>query len=140
MKLHNTIPVVFTACPMLTRIRNSRLLFGVIFFVALLSLVMRKVAVTGMTELLRLSLPRRGRNGRFNIRLPSRVSAHLRSLALAPSVLTNNGHLTSVGVPGKALIVLVGHNGRFLVPGKRVRLRPNSGLLIVLRGGGPTRA
>lgn len=54
---------------------------------------------------------------------------------LARRVLTGKGELVSVGLPGNVLIVLVGEKGRFVVPGNSLRLRTNSGLLVVSRDG-----
>lgn len=136
MKLHNTMPVVFTACPMITNIRNSGVVFGVMFFVAVISLIIRKAAVSFITHVLGLSGPLRGAKGSFKIRLPRRVSSSLDSVAVAARVLRRTSALGSVGLPGKALIVVIGHKSRFLVPGKALGLRMKSGLLLVSRGSG----
>lgn len=136
MKLQKTMPVVFTACPMITGIRKSGVVFGVIFFVAVISLVMRKADISFITHLLRLSAPLRGAKGSFNMRLPRRVSASLSSVAVAVRVLGRTSALGSVGLPGNALMVVIGHNSRFLVPGNALGLRMKSGLLLVSRGGG----
>lgn len=89
-----------------------------------------------MTQLLNLSAPLRGAKGSFKIRLPRRVSSGLRSVAVARRVLRRTSALGSVGLPGNALIVVMGHNSRCLVPGKALGLRTNSGLLLVSRGDG----
>ena len=55
--LRGAVPIIFATYPWISEVPNAKMIFNIVFFITILSLVVQGTTVSGMAHLLKLSLP-----------------------------------------------------------------------------------
>ena len=111
-------------------VEDSSLLFNIVFFVTLLSLVVQGTTVSLMAEWLGLAYPERERI--FNDEVMNRMLDDATTeLTVTEAMLESGHHLRDIVLPAATLVVMVARDGTFFVPKGNSVLRVGDKLLVV---------
>ena len=128
--LRGAVPIIFATYPVVAGVEDSSLLFNIVFFVTLLSLVVQGTTVSLMAEWLGLAYPERERI--FNDEVMNRMLDDATTeLTVTEAMLESGHHLRDIVLPAATLVVMVARDGTFFVPKGNSVLRVGDKLLVV---------
>ena len=128
--LRGAVPIIFATYPVVAGVEDSSLLFNIVFFVTLLSLVVQGTTVSLMAEWLGLAYPERERI--FNDEVMNRMLDDATTeLTVTEAMLEPGHHLRDIVLPAATLVVMVARDWTCFVTKGNSVLRVGDKLLVV---------
>ncbi len=128
--LRGAVPIIFaTYALMSSDVEHARLMFNMVFFITIISLLVQGTTVNKMAEWLGLKDTLKERH--FNVNLPEGVTAVMNEMEVTAKLLENGNQLKDIVLPPDTLVVMVKRDGQFLVPKGQSRLYLGDTLLMV---------
>ena len=128
--LRGAVPIIFATYPLIAGIENAGLIFNVVFFITILSLLIQGTSVTHVAKWLHLT-DEPDRKDDFGIELPEEIKSAMSEIDITPEVLTHGNKLMQLQLPDHTLAVMVKRNGKFFIPKGNTELRENDKLLMI---------
>ena len=135
--LRGAVPIIFATYPVLAHVEGSHLLFNIVFFITLLSLIVQGMTIAKVARLLHLDLPQEKEGNEFGVELPEEIDTRLQDLTLTPDMLAGGNRLADMNIPKGTLVMLIKRGNEFLIPNGQMELHPGDKLLVMLENKKP---
>lgn len=130
--LRGAVPIVFATYPLLAGIEKANMIFNIVFFVSLSSVLVQGTTLSLVAKWLHVALP-------FKVKPKSPVDAFLADGAksfIREIIIPENNHsvgkrIVQLKFPRKAIIAMISRDDKFLTPNGATEIEPND-MLIVL--------
>ncbi len=130
--LRGAVPIVFATYPLLAGIEKAHMIFNIVFFVSVTSVVIQGTTVPWAAKLLRLSLPVKvKRQTRADLELADTIKSKLLEIELTRDSGAAGKQIVDLGFPKTALISIIKRNGKFVTPSGSTVLNEGDILLII---------
>ena len=127
--LRGAVPIIFATYPMIAGIENASLMFNIVFFITIVSLLIQGTTVSPMARWLRLSTEEK--TEAFGIDLPDKIKSSLSEIDVKPILLANGNRLRDLILPDNTLIVMVKRGDHYFVPKGATTLNVGDKLLVI---------
>lgn len=128
--LRGAVPIIFATYPMIAGIEHAGLIFNVVFFITILSLLIQGTTVTLAAKWLGL-VDQPERKDVFGIELPEEIKSAMSEIDITPAVLVHGNKLMELTLPDHTLAVMVKREGRYFIPKGNTVLKENDKLLMI---------
>ena len=115
---------------MIAGIDHSGMIFNVVFFITILSLVLQGTTVTIAAKWLGL-VDEPQRKDEFGIELPEEIKSAMSEIDITPAVLEHGNKLMQLTLPDHTLAVMVKRDGHYFIPKGNTELKENDKLLMI---------
>lgn len=105
------------------------MLFNVVFFVTLISLVIQGITVSGMANLLGLAYEEK--EVLFKVGIPDSIKSNFTEIEINDAVIAGGNTLRDIDLPDNTLVVMVFRDGNYFVPRGNNELHIGDRLLVV---------
>lgn len=112
--LRGAVPIIFATYPIVAQLEHAQIIFNIVFFITILSLVIQGTTVSWMASLLGLSTETKERG--FDIDLPDEVKAKLIEMEVTSNFVTEATLLRDVQLPPDVLVMMIRRGDDYLVP------------------------
>jgi len=131
--LRGAVPIVFAIFVLAEEVPNARLMFNIVFFCTLISLLIQGTSVSFMANLLSLSEKRlrMRRPVSFDLEYSDEINASFTEIVIGRDSLENGNFLKDLKLPPDTLAVMVKRDVRYFVPTGKTELEVGDKLLIV---------
>ncbi len=128
--LRGAVPIIFATYPLIAGIENANLIFNVVFFITILSLLVQGTTVTHVARWLHLTdAPER--KDEFGIELPEEIKSAMSEIDITKEVLSHGNKLMQRKLPDHTLAVMVKRDGKYFIPKGNTELHENDKLLMI---------
>lgn len=128
--LRGAVPIIFATYPLLAGVEHAALIFNVVFFITILSLLIQGTTVTLAAKWLdQIDEPEK--KDEFGIELPEDIKSAMSEIEITPAVLTHGNKLMQLTLPDHTLAVMVKRDGRYFIPKGNTELKENDILLMI---------
>ncbi len=129
--LRGAVPIIFATYPLLSvEIPHSRMIFNVVFFVTIVSLLVQGTTVSAMAQW--LGLVGKGKEKEvFKVALPDEIKSAMSEIELTEEVLVGGNKLMNLNLPDNTLAVMVKRGEQYFVPKGHTVLQPGDRLLVI---------
>lgn len=128
--LRGAVPIIFATYALTSpEVLHARLMFNMVFFITILSLLVQGTTVNSMARMLRLKEPLREKE--FNLDLPDEITAAMSEMPVTAKLLTTGECLADITLPPNTLVVMIKRDDRYLVPVGGTRLHLSDTLLLI---------
>ena len=128
--LRGAVPIIFATYPLIAGIENANLIFNVVFFITILSLLVQGTTVTHVARWLHLTdAPER--KDEFGIELPEEIKSAMSEIEITKEVLRHGNKLMQLKLPDHTLAVMVKRDGKYFIPKGNTELHENDKLLMI---------
>ncbi|MBR4301540.1 MAG: potassium/proton antiporter [Bacteroidales bacterium] len=131
--LRGAVPIIFAIMALAAGIPHARLIFNIVFFCTLVSLIVQGTSLPLMAKWLGvlekpdpLKTPKH-----FDIELPEDVKSEVSEIEVNETILTRGRYLMNLGMPENTLVIMVKRNDTFFVPTGKTELFVNDKLLVI---------
>ncbi|MCC8034864.1 MAG: potassium/proton antiporter [Rikenellaceae bacterium] len=127
--LRGAVPIIFATYPLLNGIPHARMMFNVVFFITIVSLVIQGTTVSWVAKLLGLATEEK--TEAFGMDLPEKVKSALSEIDVQPVLLTNGDRLRDLTLPDNTLVVMIKRGETYFVPKGATKLDVGDKLLVI---------
>ena len=131
--LRGATPIIFAILSLNADIPNARLLFNIVFFCTLVSLILQGTSLPRVAKFLHLVGNSRGlkKPEHFDIDLPDEIKSAATEITITKQMLQNGTRLMDIGLPEKTLAIMVKRENGFFVPTGKSVLKEFDKLLVI---------
>ena len=131
--LRGAVPIIFAIVALAHDVPHARLIFNVVFFCTLISLIIQGTSLSKVASWLGLTRTAQGLNKlkNFDIDFPDEIKSVTTEIEVTSQSLSKGHHLMDLPLPDKTLVVLVKRSGKYFVPTGTTVLQEKDKLLII---------
>jgi cell volume regulation protein A len=114
--LRGAVPIIFATYPLMSaEIPNARMIFNIVFFVTIVSLLVQGTTVSAMARWLGL-VGKSEEKEIFNVALPDEIKSAMSEIELTDEALSGGNKLMNLSLPDNTLVVMVKRGEQYFVP------------------------
>ena len=129
--LRGAVPIIFATYPVVADVEGARVIFNIVFFITILSLVLQGSTISTVARFFHLDEPMPEEKNTYGIEIPDEVGKQMYSIFLTKEELASGDTLSTLGLPQGTLVMLVQRNGAFIVPNGSLQLLEGDELLVI---------
>lgn len=129
--LRGAVPIIFATYPVVADVPGSNVIFNIVFFITIVSLVVQGTTVSFVARLLHLSTPLEKTGNDFGVELPEEIGSDLSDLLVTEEMLAEADTLRDMNLPQGTLVMIVKRGDEFLVPNGTLKLHVGDKLLLI---------
>jgi cell volume regulation protein A len=130
--LRGAVPIVFATYPLLAGAEKAHMIFNIVFFISLTSLLIQGTTLPFIAKLLHLTLPE-DLKPRINrsFELSESVNSLLTEILIPHGCKIIGKPLVELGLPDTTLISLIQRKGKYFVPNGSTIIEPEDKLFVI---------
>jgi cell volume regulation protein A len=131
--LRGAAPILFATYPWTAGLLKGELIFNIVFFVTLVSLLVQGTTVTTIAKFLRLDRKSKPANKleMFDVEMPDEIKSTMSEIMLTDRHLAGGNRIMDMPMPEKTLVVMVKRGERYFVPTGATELEAGDVLLVI---------
>ena len=130
--LRGAVPIVFATYPLLAGIDKANMIFNIVFFISVTSVLIQGTTLSVVAKWLKVALPEEEKPidevDQFILELPK---SSLQQIEILPDFYAVNKRIVDLNFPVSAFIVMIKRNGEFIRPGGSTELEVNDTLMVL---------
>lgn len=129
--LRGAVPIIFATYPVVAGIEGANMIFNIVFFITIVSLIVQGTTISKMANKLKLSKPMPKTGNEFGVELPEEINTHLYDMVIEPSHITSCDTLKDMALPKGTLVMIVKRDEEYLIPNGTLKLHVGDRLLLI---------
>ena len=130
--LRGAVPIVFATFPLLAGVEKAHMIFNIVFFISITSVLIQGTSLPFVAKLLHLSLPVRLKQmSQTDLELFDRVKSKLSKITLPDKCSASGKQIVQLGLPKKTLISIIQRDNKYLIPSGSTVLQGNDTLYLL---------
>lgn len=127
--LRGAVPIIFATYPLLSGVEGANILFNIVFFITLVSLIVQGSTISFVARKLHLDMPVEKTGNEFGVEIPEELGPNLNEVVLTQDMLTNGNLLSQMDIPKGTLVMMVKRGKTILVPNGQLPMEEGDILL-----------
>lgn len=131
--LRGAVPIIFAILALAQGVPHARLIFNIVFFCTLVSLIVQGTSLSQVATMLGLveKPSELSKLKEFDMDFSDDIKSVTTEITITPQALRNGHHLMQMPLPDNTLAVLVKRDGKYFVPKGKTVLQENDKVLII---------
>lgn len=131
--LRGAVPIIFATYPWISEVPQAKMMFNIVFFITILSLVIQGTTVSTMARWLNLSLPvpPERKLKEFDVEFSDEIKSAMCEINVNDNMLKNGRRVMDVSMPDNTLLVMVKRETKYFIPRGNTQLEKGDSLLII---------
>ncbi|MDB5262630.1 MAG: antiporter [Adhaeribacter sp.] len=130
--LRGAVPIVFATYPLLAGVERAHMIFNIVFFISLTSVLLQGTTLSVIVKWLHVSLPSKVKPKTTRDKLFSDyIKSEMVEVVLPPDSLVAGRSVLQLGFPSSTLITMLERDGQFITPNGSTVLEPLDKLIIL---------
>lgn len=130
--LRGAVPIVFATYPLIAGIEKANMIFNIVFFVSLSSVLLQGTTLSLVAKWLHVALPMKAKpKSPVDVFLSDGEKSFIKEIIIPENNHSVGKRIVDLKIPRKAIIAMISRDDKFLTPNGNTVIEPND-LLIVL--------
>lgn len=130
--LRGAVPIVFATYPLVAGLDKANMIFNIVFFISLTSVLLQGTTLSLMAKWLHVALPEKvKRREPFEIELSDGIKSDLLEIILNEKSKATGRKVVDLGLPKTSLIAMIQRDGKYITPNGSTILEANDKLLLL---------
>src|SRR5690606_21702434 len=131
--LRGAVPIIFAIYPLVENVPHARLIFNIVFFCTLVSLVVQGTSLPLIARWLNLAeMPKQIKKMRnFDVDFSNDIKSVTTEIEITPKILEKGNQLMNLSLPDNTLVVMVNREDNYFVPTGQTILKEKDKILII---------
>ncbi|WP_373845852.1 cation:proton antiporter domain-containing protein, partial [Bacteroides heparinolyticus] len=129
--LRGAVPIIFATYPVVAEVPGADIIFNIVFFITIVSLVIQGTTVSRAARILGLSTPLEKTGNEFGIELPEEIGSSLHDMTITQEILDKADTLKDMNLPKGTLVMIVKRDNEYLIPNGTLKLHLGDKLLLI---------
>lgn len=130
--LRGAVPIVFATYPLLAGIDKANMIFNIVFFISVTSVLIQGTTLSIVAKWLNVALPEKAKKiteiDKLILELPQ---SSLQEFEILPHFYAVNKRIVDLNFPKSAFIVMIKRNGEYIRPGGSTKLSAKDVLMVL---------
>lgn len=130
--LRGAVPIVFATYPLLAGIEKAHMIFNIVFFISVTSVLIQGTTLSLVAKWLHVALPEKAKKitemDKFILELPK---SSLQEFEIIPGLHAVNKRIVDLNFPKSIFIVMIKRNGAYIRPGGSTELEAKDVLMVL---------
>ncbi len=131
--LRGAVPIVFATYPLLAGIEKADMIFNIVFFISVTSILIQGTTLSVFAKWLNVGLPEEvkpfSENDRYILDLPKTA---MKEITILPTSNAVNKRIIDIHFPKSAFIVMIKRNDKYVRPGGSTVIEANDTLVVLM--------
>ena len=131
--LRGAVPIIFAILPLAAGVPHAKLIFNIVFFITLVSLIVQGTTLTWMAE--KHGLAEKPQEFKqledFDFDFSDEIKSVMTEISVIPEIFKKGHRLMDISLPEKTLVVMVKRDEHFFVPTGKTSLQEGDKLLLI---------
>lgn len=130
--LRGAVPIVFATYPLLAGIEKSGMIFNIVFFISMSSVLIQGTTLPQVARLFHVALPEKiRRRSPLDIALSEDFKSEFIEIDITAKSPAAGQQVMDLAFPKKSLIVMIKRKGKYLTPNGSTVIEPDDTLLVL---------
>lgn len=129
--LRGAVPIIFATYPVVAQVPGADVIFNIVFFITIVSLIVQGTTVSLGARLLGLSTPMEKTGNEFGVELPEEIDSNLYDMTVTQEILEQGNTLKDMNLPKGTLVMIVKRGDEYLIPNGTLKLQEGDKLLLI---------
>jgi cell volume regulation protein A len=131
--LRGAVPIIFAIFPLVENVPHARLIFNIVFFCTLVSLIVQGTSLPLIARWLNLAdKPRQMKKLRdFDVDFSNDIKSVTTQIEITAKILSNGNQLMNLSLPDNTVVVMVKREEKYFVPTGKTTLKEKDKILII---------
>lgn len=130
--LRGAVPIVFATYPLLAGIDKANMIFNIVFFISVTSVLIQGTTLSIFAKWLNVALPEKAKKisetDKLILDLPK---SSLQEFVILPDFYVVNKRIVDLNFPSSAFIIMIKRNGIYIRPGGSTEIEANDILMVL---------
>lgn len=130
--LRGAVPIVFATYPLLAGIDNANMIFNIVFFISVTSILIQGTTLTVVAKWFHVALPEKvkpiSETDKFISEIPKSA---MKEIEVYPDCYAVNKRIVDLAFPKNAIIAMIKRNDKYIAPNGSTIIEPNDILLVL---------
>ncbi len=130
--LRGAVPIVFATYPLLAGIDKANMIFNIVFFISVTSILIQGTTLSVVAKWLKVGLPETKKKlNPTDLMMAEHPKAEMKELLITADCYAVNKQIVELGFPKNAIIAMVKRNNSYIIPNGLTKIEADD-MLIVL--------
>ncbi|MCK9291168.1 MAG: potassium/proton antiporter [Bacteroidales bacterium] len=131
--LRGAVPIIFATYPWISEIEQAKIIFNIVFFITIISLLVQGTTVGDMAKWLKLSepAPKKRQLKNFDVEIAEEIKSFMCEIEIKKEYLANGSRLMDLNIPEKTLIAMVKREDLYFIPRGNTELLVGDKILVI---------
>jgi cell volume regulation protein A len=130
--LRGAVPIVFATYPLLAGIDKANMIFNIVFFISVTSIIIQGTTLSIVAKWLNVALPEKAKKitelDQLVLDLPK---SSLQEFEILPDFIAINKRIVDLNFPKSAFIIMIKRDGEFIRPGGSTMIESKDTLMVL---------
>ncbi|MCL1822564.1 MAG: potassium/proton antiporter [Prolixibacteraceae bacterium] len=131
--LRGAVPIIFAIYPLASNVHNAKVIFNIVFFITLISLLVQGTSLTKVGEWLGLADTEKHKSDfkDFDVEFSSDIKSTMTEIEISDTILEHGTRLMDIPLPEHTLAVMVKRKDKYFIPKGKTELWLGDKLLVI---------
>jgi cell volume regulation protein A len=131
--LRGAVPIIFATYLLTAQIPHANIMFNVVFFITIISLLIQGTSVPIVAKLLGVGeqVDTHKHSHAFDIEFSEEIKSAMAEIPIRKEYLRNGNHLVDLPIPENTLVTMVKRDHHYFIPQGNVEIYPGDVLLVI---------
>ncbi|MDR2009790.1 MAG: potassium/proton antiporter [Bacteroidales bacterium] len=131
--LRGAVPIIFATYPWVAGVEGSKMIFNIVFFITILSLVVQGTSIPAMAKWLKLSRPikKTKKLKEFDIEFSDDIKSVMTEITITEEMLEGGDTLIDLSLPDRTLVAMVKRQENYFIPRGNNHLEVGDSILVI---------
>jgi cell volume regulation protein A len=129
--LRGAVPILFATYPVIAEVENSHVIFNIVFFITIVSLIIQGTTIPFMAKKLDLDQEMEKVGNDFGIVFPEEIDSKLWDVEITENMLVNGHRLMDMQLPKGILVIMIKRGDQYIIPNGDAEIHIGDKLLLV---------
>lgn len=131
--LRGAVPIIFATYPWIAEIPDAKMIFNIVFFITIISLLVQGTTIPSIAKWLKLSLPvkKERKLKEFDVEFSDDIKSAMTEITITEKMLEKGDTLIDLNLPDQTLVAMVKRGGIYFIPRGNTQLEALDSILII---------
>ena len=131
--LRGAVPIIFATYPLIAGVENANIMFNVVFFITILSLVFQGTMIPQVARWFHLDLPMKQKEKlkEFDVEFSDDIKSAMSEMQVTEKMLAQGNRLMDITIPDSTLVAMVKRKEKYFIPRGNTHLIVGDVVLII---------
>ncbi len=130
--LRGAVPIVFATYPLLAGIENANMIFNIVFFISVTSVLIQGTTLSVVANWLKVALPEKAKRlSATDLLLSENPKAEMKEVVIELDYLVVNKKIVEIGFPKNAIIAMIKRGDTYITPNGSTKIEALDTLIVL---------
>lgn len=130
--LRGAVPIVFATYPLLAGIEKANMIFNIVFFISVTSILIQGTTLSIVAKWLHVGLPEKAKKlSPTDLLLAENPKAEMKEILITSNCFVVNKKIIELGFPKNAIIAMIKRNESYIIPNGLTKIEAQDTLIVL---------